>query len=371
MSAPSVVVAAWAGSSNLGDELVLAGMLVRLRELGVRPVVLSQDPAATRRDTGAEAVDGQRPWEVAAAIRSADAVVLGGGGLLQDASSPWNLQYHLSRLTTARALRTPYAGVGLGAGPLRPAGSRQVRWALRGATGVSVRDEHSARLLAEAGLPSTLAADLALVAPLPAAPPPADVLVVCPRRPVPAGAGRWLPASVRARVASDGEQATARTAAELAEAARRTGLRLRLVALQPDRDGPLGEQLAGRIADAGVEVEVAVPDLAGLFPAIADARAVVSVRYHGALLALRAGVPVVAIGIAPKVTSLAQEMRSAGTALPLPAGGLAGVADAVERLLAAPHARADAAAALAALIEREQGNGVVLEDLLGRVAARR
>lgn len=370
MPGPRVVVAAWAGSSNLGDELVLAGMLGRLRQLGAGPVVLSQDPVATRRDTGAEAVDGQRPWEVAAAVRSADAVVFGGGGLLQDASSVWNLQYHLVRLALARATRTPFAGVGLGAGPLRPAGCRQVRWALRPATAVSVRDEHSRQVLAELGVSSTTTADLALVAPLPPAPAPSDVLVVCPRQQIPVGAGRWLPAAARARVLAGDEQSTAVTAVELAETARRTGLPLRLVALQSDRDGPLCERLATRIADAGVEVTVRVPDLVGLFPAIADARAVVSVRYHGALLALRAGAPVVAIGIDPKVTSLAREMGSAGAALPMTSDGLSGVTGAVERLLAAPQAREDAAAALSRLLRREQGNGVVLEELLGRARAR-
>lgn len=365
MSGPRVVVAAWAGSSNLGDELVLAGMLVRLRELGAVPVVLSQDPAATRRDTGAEAVDGSTPWKVAAAVRSAAAVVLGGGGLLQDASSPWNLTYHLVRLALARASRVPFAGVGLGAGPLRPAGGRQVRWALRGATAVSVRDEHSRAVLDTLGIGSVTTADLALVAPLPPAPAPTDVLVVCPRRQVPVGAGRWLPAAVRARVAADDEPALRRTATELASAADRVGLRLRLVALQPDRDGPLCERLAVHAADAGADVEVRVPDLGGLFPAVADARVVVSVRYHGALLALRAGAPVVAIGIAPKVTSLAAEMHSGGVALPLAPQGLTGVAEAVSALIDAPRARDDVAAALSRLLERERGNGAVLADLLG------
>lgn len=369
MPGPRVVVAAWAGSSNLGDELVLAGMLVRLRALGAVPVVLSQDPAATVRDTGAEAVDGASPRAVAAAVRGADAVVLGGGGLLQDASSPWNLQYHLARVALARATRTPFSGVGLGAGPLRPAGGRQVRWALRGAHGVSVRDEHSRALLDGLGVPSVLTADMALVAPLPPPPPPADVLVFCPRRRVPVGAGRWLPASARARLARDEGADLTATARELAAAARGTGLRLRLVALQPDRDGPLSSLLASRLADLGVEAEVRVPDLAGLFPAVADARAVVSVRYHGALLALRAGVPVVTVGIAPKTGSLAREVRAGGASVPLPPLGLVGVADAVERLLADPRARDDVATGLAGLLAREQGNVAVLADLLHRAAS--
>jgi polysaccharide pyruvyl transferase WcaK-like protein len=172
-------------------------------------------------------------------------------------------------------------------------------------------------------------------------------------------------------VAPDDGAATARSAAELVRTARRTGLPVRLVALQPDRDGPLCQRLATRIADAGVDVTVRVPDLAGLFPAIADARAVVSVRYHGALLALLAGAPVVAIGIAPKVTSLAAEMGSAGASLPMSSGGLSGIAEPVEGLLASPHARDDAGAALARLLQREQGNRHVLETLLGRVTTGR
>ena len=67
-----------------------------------------------------------------AAFDDADAMVFGGGGLLQDESSAWNLTYHLSRVGMADRRHLPWVGVGLGAaGITTRRGERTVADALR------------------------------------------------------------------------------------------------------------------------------------------------------------------------------------------------------------------------------------------------
>src|SRR5690606_29444732 len=112
-------VAAWVGSANAGDELVHAGLRRHLADLGVEPVV-----------------GGRARLVAGAALGRVDALVLGGGGLLQDETSDLNLPSHLAPVLAARV---PAAGVGLGAGPLvTRAGRALVRRALARLAAVAV-----------------------------------------------------------------------------------------------------------------------------------------------------------------------------------------------------------------------------------------
>jgi polysaccharide pyruvyl transferase CsaB len=344
-----VLVAGWVGSTNLGDELVLSGLLTHLRALGATPVVVSVDPPATAREHGVEAVPVR-------AVPRADAFVLGGGGLLQDETSPFNLPYHLSRAWSAAARRLPRAGVGLGAGRLDTAlGRRLVRTTLR-RTPLSVRDAPSADLLAALGLPRpVVAADLALALPDTAVP-AQDRLVVC-LRPWSGGRG-LLPASLRTARPAVAEGALARTAAELDDVARATGLAVHLVALQADRDGPLHDAVADRMR---TPVTAARPALGALPAEVATGRVVLAQRYHGALCAVLAGRPAVLVGYSPKVDALAAELGDASALVPWRPEGLGGAVAAVGRV-----AGRSSAPARDALRVREAANRRVLADLLER-----
>ena len=352
-----VLVAGWIGSTNLGDELVLAGLLRHLRALGVTPVALSVDPAATVRDHSVEAVRSGGPTALLAAAGSCDALVLGGGGLLQDETSPFNLPFHLARSWAAAVRRLPRAGVGLGAGRLDSTlGRALVRASLR-ATPVSVRDAPSADLLASLGLPRpVVAADLALA--LPDVETPAkDRVVVC-LRPW-AGGGGLLPASVRARCRTAApDPALQATAYELDRLHDATGLVPHLVALQPDRDGPLHDAVATRMTGP---VSTARPDLAALPGEVGSGRVVVAMRYHGALCAVLAARPTVLVGYSPKVDALAAELGPAGRLLPWRADGLAGAVEAVQAVLGR-----DTDEARERLRSRGRGNDLVLEQLMSR-----
>lgn len=350
-----VLVAAWVGSTNLGDELVFAGLRAKLADRGAHVAAVSLDPAATAATHGVQAVDHRDVAGLVTAAGEADAVVFGGGGLLQDETSPLNLPYHLSRLWVARARRTPAAALGVGAGRLDTRlGRMLVRRSLRGLRAVTVRDAASAGVLSAAGVTGVrVAADLAVSVPSPAVH-GRDRLVVC-LRPWTGARGR-LPAAARGDATPD--EVVSAAADALDEAAGATGLAVHFVALQADRDDGLHRRVADRMRHPAT---TATPDLDGLLDEIAASRAVVAMRYHGGIAALLAARPCVLIGYAPKVDALAGELDEGARLLPWSAEAIAVLPKALEAV--AGHEQA-VATARDRLRERDQVNDAVLDDLL-------
>ena len=133
---PNVLIAGWAGSGNLGDELICGSLADLLRRRGAEVAMFSEDPAAT------EALHGVRAFPTRSLReprRWADGVVLGPGGLLQDQTSAISCAVHLGRYAAVGAGRAR-AGIGLGVGPidrwpsrfaLRAAALARPRWVVR------------------------------------------------------------------------------------------------------------------------------------------------------------------------------------------------------------------------------------------------
>jgi polysaccharide pyruvyl transferase CsaB len=355
-----VLVAAWIGSTNLGDELVFAGTRQLLAERGVEVCAISVDPTGTRSDHGVGAVSHTDLPGLVTAAGGADAMVFGGGGLLQDDSSVANLPYHLARIGLARTRGVPFIGLGLGVGGLR---TRSGRWlvarAMRAAVGITVRDEASRRLLEEVGVPgSQLTADLAFALEAPVDPGAAggsgDRLVVCLRSW--SGATKRLPAATRGDATP--EEHVAALAKGLDEASAATGTQVRFVALQPDRDDALHRRVAERMT---APVELRTPTTARLLGEFVGARAVISMRYHGAVAATLAGRPSVLISYAGKVDSLGQELGAGGRRLDWDPAALATIPGALASVID------EGAAVLAArdrLRARQRGNARLLDHLL-------
>jgi polysaccharide pyruvyl transferase CsaB len=357
-----VLVAGWIGSTNLGDELCFAGLRRLLHERGAQVAAISTDPTATRATHGVNAVSHIDLPGITAAVRSADAMVFGGGGILQDVTSPLNLPYHLLRVAVARGVHTPYAGVGLGVGGVDTRlGAALIRRGLHGHVGITVRDEASRQLLADVGVPdAVVAADLAFaLEPPPASLPTEDVLAVS-LRPWSAHRRR-LPAAAH----DDGTPEThvRALAHALDAAAGRTGLRVRFVSLQRDRDDAFHRRLAERMRTA---VEFAAPDLDGFLAEYARARAVVSMRYHGGVGAVLAGRPVVLVSYALKVDALARELGASTRRLGWEADELARIPDALDEVIGWED---EVLAARAHLVRRQRFNGGLLDELLA-VSAR-
>jgi len=150
---PRLVLSGYYGFRNAGDEAILAAMLEMFAAAGdLEPRVLSGDPAQTERDHGVAAVPRGNFRAICAALSQSDALVSGGGGLLQDATSVRSNLYYLALIRLAKRLGKPVMGYAQSIGPLRRRVTKWlVRRGLRGVDLITVRDARSREQLAALG----------------------------------------------------------------------------------------------------------------------------------------------------------------------------------------------------------------------------
>lgn len=139
------------GEHNLGDDALLEVLLSQL-PAGCTPTVTARDQSQVQQRFGVATVDRRRLGAVLTALGTSDALVLGGGSLLQDATSFASLIYYGALITAARAQGKPVLLWGQGLGPLRRRRSRLlVRTLLSLTTLCSWRDPESAALARHLG----------------------------------------------------------------------------------------------------------------------------------------------------------------------------------------------------------------------------
>lgn len=350
---PRVVISSSYGTPNVGDEAILTATIEALRERvpGIETTVLSLFPEdSRRRHPGTTVVESGvarglfRTWQ---AIARADLLLVGGGGILQDASSLGNLLFHLSRAGMAILSRTPFVGCGVGVGPLRsPFGRTLSRMVLDRAAWLLVRDARSVRVLEEIGVDparTRLTADLALLLrPEPAeAGPRAEAAQVGGPVETPKSAGsadsaehesvwvrkvqavrerggpviglslrpergRHRPGATRTPEYQRILDSIARAAAgilEMSEAA------IVFISMHPEQDDPIGEEIGARLA--APERFLLVPG--SLCPkatlrTIGRLDAVLGMRLHSVVFAACSRVPFLALAYDPKVTGFCERL---------------------------------------------------------------
>ena len=101
------VIGAWVGSSNLGDELIFSILLRLLKEKGVKVSVPSVDPVKTSESFDVDSFSHINFSEFKKQLAESDALVFGGGGLLQNETGIWNLPFHLRRISAPRKQKNP------------------------------------------------------------------------------------------------------------------------------------------------------------------------------------------------------------------------------------------------------------------------
>jgi len=288
-----LVISGYYGYGNAGDEAVLAGMLELLAAAGVDRsdvTVLSGDPAQTVAAHDVAAVSRWNPVRVAVALRRADGLISGGGGLLQDVTSARPVAYYASVMQLARMLRRPYAIVAQGLGPLRRSPNRRIaRYVLEHAAYVSFRDDRSIALARRIGVRRSIdrAADTALAA--------VSAAGGAVERP-----GKHVVVAVRGGSAADSVLGPLRGA--VAELARRR----RVVAL-PMHGAVDTDVSAALVAGiGGASVARPAGSLGETLETIAEASVVIGMRLHALILAAAAGVPAIGISYDPKVDAFAQ-----------------------------------------------------------------
>jgi polysaccharide pyruvyl transferase CsaB len=298
----SVLISGYYGFGNLGDEAILSVLVGFLQQAGHRVTVLSSKPERTRDLHGVNACHRLR--DLVPALLQHEVVVSGGGGLLQDKTSRLSLEYYLTIIRLAKVLKRRVVVYGQSLGPLSRSAERSLVSVLRGVP-IAVRDVRSQRYLHTHKLNATLVADPALlltnqVTSL-ATDLPTDLsaddkpLLIIPR----------------------GDQANIQVALERVVASLSADTRyspsLAVLALSPQTD----TQAALALQHQGHNVHMWHADTAELASQrVASARAVLSVRLHGLILAAANGIPYSGVVYDPKVAAFLDETAAPRYHLP-------------------------------------------------------
>lgn len=150
-----VVMCGYYGFDNAGDDAILQSIYQSICHASddVSMVALSNDPSLTEKCCPLEAVPRFKLGAVTRAIRRSDALLFGGGSLLQDRTSTRSLLYYLSVIRCAQFFGKPVMLYANGIGPVtRSANRRRVCKAVEQAAVVTLRDHSSAAELRDMGV---------------------------------------------------------------------------------------------------------------------------------------------------------------------------------------------------------------------------
>lgn len=154
-----VICSGYYGKGNGGDEALLASLLQMLPD-HVEPIVLSGNPAQTQKQYQVEACDRMNAFQVLNALRQSDALIWGGGSLIQDVTSAISPFYYGGLMGLAQQMGLKTIAWAQGIGPLKRSASQWLaKQVFSRCTSVSVRDVGSATLLSNWNIPFTLAPD--------------------------------------------------------------------------------------------------------------------------------------------------------------------------------------------------------------------
>jgi polysaccharide pyruvyl transferase CsaB len=270
-----VLLSGYYGFANTGDEAILLSITSELKRLGHTPIVLSSNPSATAREYAVRAEHRMRPLELLGAIAGCDALLSGGGGLLQDKTSRRTLTYYLWIIRIAKLLGKRVAVFNQSIGPLSEDGGKAVSSVLKNVTTI-VRDTGSVGTLERIGIKSILGGDPALLLEAPNVTRDEKLVVIAPRGGQPGATARLI---------------------DLAQRLVNSGHRVLALSFQPGVDTP---EIEAFRSVPGVELaETADPKRA--LEIIAGAGAVIGVRLHAVILGAAVNTRFYGIAYDPKV----------------------------------------------------------------------
>jgi polysaccharide pyruvyl transferase CsaB len=310
MTEIQAVLCGYYGKGNGGDEALLVSMLEMLPP-HVKPLVLSANPRATAKSYGVRSYDRMNSRSVVRALRESQVLILGGGSLIQDATSLRNSIYYGGLIGLARQFGLQTIALAQGIGPLNQPLTRWIaKSAFSGCTALSVRDPASAALLAQWGLSSPMAPDP--VWSLAATPVPEIARITSPK----------IAVTLRSHPQLTNQRLETITQA-LVDLQTATDSHVLLVPFQPTTDMDIAEQIRAELTDNSEVVTLTDPkQLKGLFQGVDLA---IGMRYHSLIMAAAEGCKCWAIGYDPKVSKLMTEIDIPGwelADLPTDAGAM-------------------------------------------------
>jgi len=156
----AILVCGYYGYGNLGDEAIRVALRDALGKRGIDALWLTAQPQAQ------DEINRRSVLRVYDAMRRSRALVLGGGGSLQNRTSNRSLLYYLGLMGLSRIARKSVFLIGQGIGPIHGRFARLLtRIALKHAAYIGCRDQGSVSFLRDMGLNALLDADLVFLLP--------------------------------------------------------------------------------------------------------------------------------------------------------------------------------------------------------------
>jgi polysaccharide pyruvyl transferase CsaB len=331
-----VIVSGYYGFRNSGDEAVLKSILNALHAEGeaqgvtIEPVVLSADPAETTKMYGVEAVPRMSPSVLLREIRRCDALISGGGSLLQDATGWKTIPYYTGVLTLAQMLGKPTFIYSQGVGPVNRGWLfAPIRRVMNKSKYVSVRDAESAALLSRIGVAQgriEVVPDPVMGLPLPAgtsaktaSSPTGDALPI-----VGVSLRHWR---------KDGTDLE-RAATALAALAQRRAVRIRFLPFHMPDDAVTSQLVLDRLQAIGLGdsiAELAAPgdDPQQMLLEVSRCHMMFGMRLHALIYAANQRVPLLGLSYDPKIDQFLNRLglTAVGTTEQLDAEQFAASAD--------------------------------------------
>lgn len=162
-----ILISGYYGFNNAGDDSVLYGIISSLhkKDPTICIGVLSNDPEKTENMFHVPAFNRWNLLEVTKRIRDYDLLLMGGGSLLQDATSPRSVLYYLGLAFVAKIFRKPVVFYAQGIGPInKRISKRLIQFIVNKVDVITVRDFESCIDLKQFGVKKeiTVTADPAI-----------------------------------------------------------------------------------------------------------------------------------------------------------------------------------------------------------------
>ncbi|MDX2105502.1 MAG: polysaccharide pyruvyl transferase CsaB [Candidatus Melainabacteria bacterium] len=300
-STKSVVISGYYGFDNLGDEAILEQLCNELRQIdpGMKICVLSQNPQSTSTKYDVESISRWSVTRIYQSLDNADLFISGGGGLFQDSSSIKSVVYYAFLFFLARIRRVPIFVYAQGIGPLKSNFSRFLtRASMTLATCISVRDKKSVAMLDSWDISANLTCD------------PVFGLKKCEdSSDTNNGAKKAL------RIGLSMRQCEALSASwletiknSLQNSLPENSIVVPLI-LQENLDKPVLDSVLQKLDKVSIELlNLKTNDLPSKWMgSIASLDLVIAMRLHALIMALKSGVPALALAYDPKVNAVAKD----------------------------------------------------------------
>ena len=141
-----ILISGYYGFDNAGDDSVLYGIIWSLNKHipGAELAVLSNKPAETQNLFGIPSYNRWKIGTIVQELKKCDLLIMGGGSLLQDATSPRSVLYYLGIVLMAKMLRKPVIFYAQGVGPITKEVSKKlVQVIVNKVDIITVRDKES------------------------------------------------------------------------------------------------------------------------------------------------------------------------------------------------------------------------------------